>query len=266
MDAISNINPNFYLASILANDAVTPSYGLLSSQLSLSTPGIFNNSSTYVGISTRGQLLSAAVLFQNTLRLGNVAGAEQDIESLTGNAQRLVDSFNTLQQSAAALNNTNGVLATGITGAANLTQPLSTQAQAIYANGDSSLTQLSQLGISFQAAGFPGAAASLSLDPDTLQAAFESDAAGAASLLSKATSAFSDVAGKFISQSGSQYATLEALLQSSSDYSLLFNAPQQQTFNDLFSLLSSQPQSGNTNWGQVYSAMNEYNLVSHLFG
>ncbi|MBU0689703.1 MAG: flagellar filament capping protein FliD [Gammaproteobacteria bacterium] len=265
MDAISNINPNFYLASILANDAVTPSYGLLSSQLSLSTPGIFNNDSTYVGISTRGQLLSAAVLFQSTLRLGNAADAEPDIESLTSNAQRLVDSFNTLQQSAAALNNTNGLLATGITGASNLTLPLNVQAQTSYDNGDSSLTQLSQLGISFQAASFPGAAASLSLDQDTLQAAFESDASGAAFLLSKATNAFSDVAGKFISQSGSQYASLEALLQSSSDYSLLFNTPQQQSFNDLFSLLYSQPQSSSTNWGKVYSAMNEYNLVSHLF-
>ena len=134
-----------------------------------------------------------------------------------------------------------------------------------YANGDSSLTQLSQLGITFQAPGFPGTVASLSLDLDTLQAAFESDAAGAASLLSQATSAFSDVAGKFISQSGSQYASLDALLQSSSDYSLLFNTPQQQTFNDLFSQLSSHPQSGNTNWGRVYSAMNEYNMVSRLF-
>jgi hypothetical protein len=266
MDAISNINPNFYLASILANDAVTPSYGLLSSQLSLSTPGIFNNSSTYVGISTRGQLLSAAVQFQNTLRLSNPSGAEQDIESLTGNAQRLVDSFNSLQLSAASLTNTNGLLTTGITGASNLTQPLNTHAQVIYANGDSSLTQLSQLGITFQASSFPGAAASLSLDQDTLQAAFESDPAGASSLLSTATNAFSDVAAKFISQSGSQYASLEALLQSSSDYSLLFSTPQQQTFNDLFSLLSSQPQSGNTNWGKVYSAMNEYNLVSSLFG
>lgn len=265
MDTISNINPNFYLASIFANDAVTPSYGLLSSQLSLSIPGIFNNNTTSVGISTRGQLLSAAVQFQSTLRLSTVSGAEQDIESLTGNAQRLVDSFNTLQQSAAALNNTNGLLTTGITGASNLTQPLNTQAQAIYDNGDSSLTQLSQLGITFQASSFPGAAASLSLDQDALQAAFESDAAGASSLLSKATSAFSDVAAKFISQSGSQYASLDALLQSSSDYSFLFNTPQQQTFNDLFSQLSSQPQAGNTNWGRVYSAMNEYNLVSQLF-
>lgn len=264
MDPISNINPNLYLASILANDAVTPSYGLLSAELSLSTPSIFNNSSTYVGISTRGQLLSAAVLFQNTLRLG--AAAEPDIESLTNTTQRLVDSFNHLQLSVADLNVTNGLPATGVTAASSLTLPLNVQAQASYANGDSSLTQLTQLGITYHAAVFPGAAASLSLDPDTLQAAFESDAAGAASLLSKATSAFSDVAGRFISQSGSQYASLDALLQSTSDYSLLFNTPQRQNFNDLFSLLASQPQTGNRNWGNVFSAINEYNLVSQLFG
>lgn len=264
MDPISNINPNLYLANILANDAVTPSYGLLSAELSLSTPGIFNNSSTYVGISTRGQLLSAAVLFQNTLRLS--AAAEPDIESLTGTAQRLVDSFNHLQLSVADLSVTNGFPATGIAAASSLTQPLNEQAQANYANGDSSLTQLSQLGITYQAPVFPGATASLSLDPDTLQAAFESDAAGAASLLSEATSAFSDVAGRFISQSGSQYASLDALLQSTSDYTLLFNNPPRQNFNDLFSLLSSQPQTGDRNWSNVFSAINEYNLVSQLFG
>ncbi len=264
MDPISNINPNLYLASILANDAVTPSYDLLTVELSLSTPGIFNNSSTYVGISTRGQLLSAVVLFQNTLRLG--AAAEPDIESLTGTAQRLVDSFNHLQLGVADLSVPNGFPATGITAASSLTQPLNVQAQANYANGDSALTQLSQLGITFQAPVFPGATASLSLDQDTLQAAFESDAAGAAALLSKATSAFSDVAGRFISQSGSQYASLDALLQSTSDYSLLFNTPQRQSFDDLFSLISSQPQSGNRNWGSVFSAINEYNLVSQLFG
>ncbi len=268
MDPLSYINYNTSLASIFANDAVTPSYGLLSSQLSLSTPSIFNNNSTYVGISARGQLLSAAVTFQNTLRtLGPSSSSSQpDIESLTRNAQRLVDSFNSLQHSVADLNNTNGLPTTGVTGASNLTQPLNTQVQASYANGDSSLTQLSQLGITFQASRFPGEAASLSLDQNTLEAAFETDAAGAASLLSTATSAFSEVTSKFISQSGSQYATLDALMQSSSDYLPLFDTPQRQAYNDLFSMLSSQPQSGNTNWGRVYSAMNEYNLISQLFG
>ena len=264
MDPLLGINSNTYLASILANDAVTPSYGLLSAELSLSTPSIFNTGSTYVGISARGQLLSAAVLFQNTLRLG--AAPEQNIESLTSSAQRLVDSFNNLQQSVANLNITSGLSATGVTGASTLTLPLNVQAQASYANGDSSLTRLSQLGITYHAAIFPSATASLSLDTDTLQAAFESDAAGAASLLSKAIGAFSDVAGRYISQSGSQYASLDALLQSTSDYSLLFNTPQRQNFDDLFSLISSQPQTGNRNWGSVFSAINEYNLVSQLFG
>jgi hypothetical protein len=264
MDPISNINPNSFITGILASDAVTPSFSLLSAELSLSTPSIFNNNSTYVGISTRGQLLSAAVLFQNTLRLG--AAAEPDIESLSNSAQRLVDSFNHLQLSVADLNITNGFPAAGSTAASSLTLPLNVQAQASYANGDSSLTQLAQLGITFQAPIFPGATASLSLAPDTLQAAFESDAAGAASLLSQATRAFSDVAGRFISQSGSQYATLDTLLQSTSDYSLLFNNPPRQNFNDLISLLSSQPQTGNRNWGNVFTAINEYNLVSQLFG
>jgi hypothetical protein len=264
MDPISNINPNTYLASILANEAVTPSYGLLSAELSLSIPSIFNNSSAYVGISSRGQLLSAAVQFQNTLRLGYATG--QDIESLTGNAKRLVDSFNTLQQSVSNLNITSGLPTTNITAASSLTLPLNVQAQTGYANGDSSLTQLSQLGITYQPPAFPGASARLSLDADTLQSAFESDAAGAASLLAKASDAFSDVAGRFISQSGSQYASLDALLQSTSDYSLLFNTPQRLTFNDVFSMLPSQAQTGSGNWGSVFSAISEYNLVSQLFG
>ncbi|MDD2699789.1 MAG: flagellar filament capping protein FliD [Sideroxydans sp.] len=265
MDPLLAINPNSSLVGILASPSVTPSYALLSAELSLSSPSLFGYSSTVVGISEKGQLLSAAVAFQNTLRLNNIPSAEPDIESLTSNAQRLIDSFNKLQQSVASLNTTNALSATGLTGASSLTLPLNVQAEATYANGDSSLTRLSQLGISYQAPLFPGTTSSLSLDTDTLQAAFESDAAGAASLLSQASTAFSDVVGRYISQSGSQYTSLDALLQSTSDYSLLFNTPQRQTFNDLLGLLSSQPQTGNRNWGSVFSAINEYNVVSQLF-
>jgi len=203
-------------------------------------------------------------LFQNTLRPAPTTDTAQDLQNLPLNAQMLADSFNSLQRSVAEINNTNGLPATGISGSAHLIQPLNTQAQASYANGDSALTRLSQLGITFQLPTFPGAAASLSIDQEALQAAFASDPAGAASLLAQAASAFSEVAGKYISQSGSQYASIDALLQSSSDYALLFTAPQQQTYTDLFSLLSTQPQ-GSTNWGRVYSAVNEYNLVAHLF-
>lgn len=266
MDPISSFNPNTSIVNTLTTNAVTPTYGLLSAELSLSIPGIFNNSSTYVGISARGQLLSAAVQFQNTLRLSIVPDTAGDLESLLSNARTLVDSFNTLQQRAAAVNDLHELPASGISTSASLTQPLDTRVQATYTNGDSTLTRLSQLGITFQPPRFPGAAASLSLDEAALQTAFASDPTGAASLLSTASGALSDEAGRFISRSGSQYASLDALMQASSDYSLLFNTPQRQTFNDLFSLLSTQPQSGNTNWGRVYSAMNEYNLVSHLFG
>jgi hypothetical protein len=273
MDILPGINTNASLVGILSNQGIAPSSDLLASQLSLSTPGLFAYSSTYVGISARGQLLSATVAFQDRLNAlqpgtatsGGGVNFGTDFASLAAETQSFVDSFNALQRSIVSINSSNGLPPTGITGATDLVQSLNAQAGATFTNGASSLTALSQLGITLQPALVPGSAASLSLDLDQLEAAFDQDAAGAFSLLGRATDAFSELAAGFISRSGSQYASLDALVQSSLGFGLLSGTPQVQDNSALFSLLASQSQDGNTHWGRVYAAISEYTLVSNLF-
>jgi hypothetical protein len=266
MDSIFGFNPNASVAGILANPAVTPSYALLSSELSLSTPALFGYSSTVVGISARGQLLSASVAFQTALRPLR-AGIEEgsvDLAGLTTRAQGLVDAFNTLQGTVAAIENQNNLPAGGVTGAGDLALSLDAQALARYANGDSALNRLAQLGIEFQPELLPGSGSRLSLDTERLAAAFADDAQGANALLAGAADAFSQVAGSFISRSGSQFPSLQSLLQTSFGDDLLTGLPQVQTAN-LYQLLGSQPQDGSINWRLVYAALTEYSLVSQLY-
>lgn len=263
MDPLVGINARMSLASILSSGAITPSYDLLASELSLSTPGLFSFSSTFVGISARGQLLSATVTFQDQLQSLRPDTATS-YTSLTAKSQTLVASFNTLQAGIADINNS--LSAGGVSGASDLAQAINTQVQASYPNGDSTLTELSQLGIEFQPSLLPGGSSTLSIDPDTLQSAFDADAAGAFSLLSKAADALGDVARSFISRSGSQYSSVEAL-QSALGYSMfgsdLFS--QEQTGNSFYDLLANQSFPEGTNLQQVFGAINEYTLVSRLF-
>jgi hypothetical protein len=267
MDPLLGINPNASVAGILANPAVTPSYALLSAEPSLSTPDLFGYSSTMVGISARGQLLSASVTFQNALRPLRSGSAEGsvDLAGFTTRAQGLVDAFNTLQGSIAAIEHQNNLPAGGVTGASDLALSLDAQALARYANGDSALNRLAQLGIEFQPELLPGSGSRLSLDAESLATAFASDAQGASALLAGAADAFSQVAGSFISRSGSQFPSLQTLMQSSFGGDLLTGLPQVQTAN-LYQLLGSQPQDGSINWRLVYAALTEYSLVSQLYG
>lgn len=267
MDPLLNVYPNASVAGILASPSVTPSYALLSAELSLSAPALFGYSSTVVGISARGQLLSASVTFQNTLRplRTTTDGETIDLSGLTTRAQGLVDAFNTLQGSIAAIGSQNNLPAGGVSGAADLALSLDAQVLARYANGDSPLTRLSQLGIDLQPELLPGNGSRLNLDTERLEAAFTEDAQGTAALLAGTADALSEVAGSFISRSGSQFPSLDALMQNSFGNDLLSGLPQVQTAN-LQQLLANQPQDGSINWRQVYAALTEYSLVSQLFG
>jgi hypothetical protein len=270
MNPLSGINTNASLSSILYTPSVNPSYDLLAAELSLSSPTtLFGNSNTFVGISARGQLLSAAVAFQDmmkALRPGTASsGGGQnfgtDFASLAAEAQSFVDTFNTLQNSITRINIDNNQFSGN---GADLVNELNTQAQANFDNPSSALTNLSQLGIEFQPALFPGGNSKMSLDLGKLQAAFNADATGSFALLSKVASAFGDTAANFIGQSGSQYSSLNALMQSALGSTLFGNTSQMQTSNSLFSLLGSLPQGG-TGWGQAITAMTEYSMVSQLY-
>ncbi len=257
--------------------AITPSYGLLASELSLATLGMSGNTSTVVGISGLGQLLAAAATFQDKLQAlqpgtatsGGGQNFGTDFASLAAETQSLVDAINGLQNSVANISGASSQLGGSVAGAAGLTQSLNAQAQASYSNGNSTLTDLSQLGIKFQPSQIPGAGGKLSIDLGKLQSAFNTDATGAFALLAKAANAFSAVAGDFISQSGSQYAFLSVLLQAASGATSFSNTllPQTLTNNsDFFNLLSNGQLAGSANMPQLFHAINEYSMVSALFG
>jgi hypothetical protein len=268
MDSLLGINPNASLVNSLTNKTVSPAYALLASELSLSIPGLFNYSATYAGISAKGQLLSATVTFQDKLQALRpaVADGSADFAELAANTQSLVNAFNTLQRGIADINSLNNLPASGVAGAMDLARTLDMQTLATYANADSALTRLSQLGIRLQPSLLPGGGSTLSLDLGALEAAYASDAKGASALLAKVAGTFSDTAASFIGRSGSQYPSLDALMQTSPGNPLLSNLSQAQTGNSLYSLLANLPQGGGTNWRQAYAVISEYSMVSGLLG
>lgn len=281
MDPLLGISSYTPIISIGANGAIGPTTSLLAAELSLSSPSLFGSTSSVVQLSGLGQLLSAAATFEDQLlafKPGTVtSGGGQnfgtDVASFAAEAQNLVDIFNGLQNNVANINVTPSVFGGGISIASGLLQSLNAQAQENYVNGDSVLTNLSQIGIVFQANPNTGAG-SLSINLDTLKSAFNSDAAGAFSLLTNAANALRNVGGNFVQQSGGQYSVLSALEQASSDDgsladvvsdSLLAQAQSGGSLN-LASLLASESLSGGASLQQMILAMNEYAMVSTLLG
>jgi hypothetical protein len=276
MDPLAGINSYTPIVSYL-NGTIFPTTSLLGSELSLATPEIFNNTRTIVNISSAGQLLSAVTNFQDQLRTlqpgtatsGGGQNFGTDFASLAAEAQSLADAYNSLQANIAGINGTSSLLGGSLVDSTGLAQSLGSQAQASYANGNSALTTLSQLGINYQPSPFAGAGGSLNIDLNKLQTAYNADSAGAFSLLSNAANAFSGLAGNFITQQGGQFSALAALLQTAggtgSFADFLTSSLASQTQSSLSGLLSSGSQTGNANLGQVFLALNEYSVVSALF-
>lgn len=276
MDPIQGIVTGILPVNIGTSNAITQSAGLLASELSLSTPGLFSSASAIVDFSGNGQLLAAAATFQNQLQslqpgTPNSGGGQNfgtDLPSLAAEAQSFVDSFNGLQGIIANINYTSNLQGESITSASGLAQSLSAQAQASFDNGNSTLTNLSQLGIVFNPSEINAGSGSLSINLNTLQSAFNTDAAGAFSLLSKVANSFSDLAGSFVAQSGGQSSSLAALTQSSAGVQFLTNSllSQAQANGNLTSLQAIESLPGVASSQQVLLALNEYALVSGLLG
>lgn len=257
------------LIDISSSGAITPSNSLLASELGLSTPDLFGGTSTLVDLSGAGLLLSAAATFQDqllSLKPGTASsGGGQnfgtDFASLAAEAQNFVDAFNNFQSTIA--NVSSSPLGDSLTGAPDLVNSLDTQVQAGFSNGTSTLTTLSQLGITFQPG--IGGTGSLSINLNTLQSAFNADATGAFSLLSNAANALGGAVGSFITQRGGQSSIAEltqAAIVAQMLNSDLFS--QAQTNDNLGTLLAIESLTGTTNLSQVVLAMNEYTLVSGL--
>lgn len=276
MDAISGVGPNSLLASLYASGAIAPPTALRATGSSVSSSVFFSDPGTTVELSGLGRLLSAATRYQDHLQglqpgtatSGGGTNFGTDFASLAAEAQSFVDAFNGLKSIVADVETTNGLSGGNLAFSRGLSQSLDTQAQAGYTNGASSLTSLSQLGIEFQPSLFDGGGGRLSLDLEALRSAFDADAEGAFSLLSKAADAFGDLGGSIAAEGSRQYSSLAALSQFSSSMTLfgsgLFSPGQgnRDLFNNL--LLSGALAGGNAQ--QTIRAIGQYSLVEHLFG
>lgn len=274
MTPLSGINTKPFI-DVYTSRAITPTDALLASESGLTTSGL-PATFTVVELSGESQLLSAASAFLDQLRslrpgTASSGGGQNfgaDLASLAAEVQSFVDAFNGMQNTLAGISGTGTLLGGNIPGASDLSLSLDSQAQASFSNGNSALTNLSQLGIEFQPSPLPGGKSSLSVNLATLKSAFNTDATGAFSLLAAATNSFSTLAGNAVNQASSQISTLANLAQSSVGLSLFNNNSlfPSQTGNDLGSLLAVASLTGGTNLQQIASAINEYTLVSNLLG
>jgi Flagellar hook-associated protein 2 C-terminus len=271
MDPVQGIGANISPYLVGGATASTLSSGVLATDLNPIAPGLSGTPSAIVEMSGLGQLLSATSTFQDRLAglQSDLAANGADPAGVASAAQTLVNVFNTLQTSIAAIGGSGSLSGGALRGGIDLGQALDSQAQAGYANGTSSLTHLSQIGIGFQ----PGQdSGGLSLNQDTLQSAINTESAGTGALLARASNAFGTLAGEFVAQVGSQLTTLGALTQTAAFGSLLAGNSRGDAFltgaNDLAGALSlqslAQPDLGGAKVGQVLLALNNYSIVSQL--
>ncbi|MEN2426175.1 flagellar filament capping protein FliD [Chromobacterium vaccinii] len=200
-----------------------------------------------------------------------------DFGQLNTNAQSLASAFNTAQGSINSLLG-NQVLPSNDPIAAMLPRMLNQQVQNSYSNGSSLLTMLSQVGLSYQSPAQYGLGGTLSLNVNSLQAAYNSDSSGAANLLYTAAQSLNALANSYTSQgSGSLVNETRALQTQQRNRQLVIHTPQTPNtfpFNlqNLLSypsgnsMLSAQQISGLAMYALVYSIGAPYTLNALLVG
>ncbi|WP_407280082.1 hypothetical protein U5817_06430 [Aromatoleum evansii] len=239
---------------------------------------LFSGSSTIVDLSSFGQLLSAVATFGNRLAVLRPGSSDSgigqnfgtDFGSLAAEAQFFVDSFNSLQSSLGEVNVLFGT-APASSPAAQLSADLRARVEEAFDNGDSALTQLSDLGIELQPSLLPGTGGRLGIDMAALRAAFEADPEGSFSLLARAAEAFATVATEFTSSNGDVNSLLATQLRFSSlQLTLgLFDSGSDssqgglQNLTDLL-MLASLGNGGPESQTRVVAALNEFSLISAL--
>lgn len=193
---------NFF--SVAAASATSSSAA--AAALSVAATTASTGGSALVEFSGPGQLFAAVSAFRSelkSLQQGLTAGGiAQDFPGLTAAVQRFVTAVNTLQGAFASSQATSGDVLSQLL-AGRFEQALGEQEVAAFGNRNSSLTLLSQLGISLQPLATSGSARLLNVDLNTLQTAFASDRAGTLSLLQQAAQSFGNLADNLESQIGS---------------------------------------------------------------
>lgn len=273
MDPLQSISAYSAPFPITPNTAVSLTTGLLAAELSPLSQGLFGGSSAIVETSSVGQLLSLTSQFQDKLTgvQSDIAANGVNSTNLVSSANTLIDAFNTLQTGIADINGLGNLFGGTTLDGVYLAQALDNQALADIPNGNSQLTNLSQIGISLQPT--PNYAAGvLNLNQDTLQSAFNADPAGVGTLLSQAINNFGNLANDFVTQLGGQYAALSSLMQITA-FDSVFNPNQADSllnsYFDLAGLLALQNTTQNNVNGtatrNVLLALSNYITVSQLF-
>ncbi len=198
--------------SLFAPLPISSFAGVSSSLPLVAALGLGRTDSSVVELSGSGRLLSAVATFREQLAalrpgqgesgLGESFG--KDLASLAAEAQYFVDAFNGLQQATDGAQGAFDAFGGGVL-AGRIAAAQAGQLGASYANGESALTGLDQLGIRFEPARFdpaPSAFAGQRLDIDlaTLRGAFASDPEGAFTLLGQAADAFAGQADGYLAQ------------------------------------------------------------------
>lgn len=198
--------------SLFAPLPISSFAGVASTSPLVAALGLGRTDSSVVELSGGGRLLSAVATFREqlaALRPGQAEGGlgqnfGKDLASLAAEAQYFVDAFNGLQQATdgaqGAFDAFGGSVLAGRIAAAQ-----AGQLGASYANGESALTRLDQLGIRLEPARFDPASSAfagqrLGIDLATLRSAFASDPEGAFTLLGQAADAFAGQADGYLAQ------------------------------------------------------------------
>lgn len=198
--------------SLFAPLPISSFAGVSSSLPLVAALGLGRTDSSVVELSGSGRLLSAVATFREQLAalrpgqggsgLGQNFG--KDLASLAAEAQYFVDAFNGLQQATDGAQGAFDAFGGGVL-AGRIAAAQAGQLGASYANGESALTRLDQLGIRLEPARFDPASSAfagqrLGIDLATLRSAFASDPEGAFTLLGKAADAFAGQADGYLAQ------------------------------------------------------------------
>lgn len=198
--------------SLFAPLPISSFAGVSSSLPLVAALGLGRTDSSVVELSGSGRLLSAVATFREQLAalrpgqggsgLGESFG--KDLASLAAEAQYFVDAFNGLQQATDGAQGAFDAFGGGVL-AGRIAAAQAGQLGASYANGESALTRLDQLGIRLEPARFDPASSAfagqrLGIDLATLRSAFASDPEGAFTLLGQAADAFAGQADGYLAQ------------------------------------------------------------------
>jgi len=167
---------------------------------SYSVNGVAATSASNTGVvidGTGNTTVNLQAAGSTTVTVAAPATVPQDLSAVTTAANKFVQTYNALMGTTVQLTGTGGAL-NGDTLANQLSTDLYQATQATYSNGASSLTQLSQLGLTTTSG-----TSAMALNTTTLNSAFAGDGAGVAQLLTTVTNALHAMLNGYTGESGS---------------------------------------------------------------